>query len=107
MAIHVPIAHADAESRVFALMEAGVRARRRAWEGREIVLEPEVWPEFDELADCLTPRERYVVTALVLGGVPIDVLAERMTTTRAALYETLRDGRHKLRARLADRDAVG
>ena len=28
----------------FALLEAGVRLRRRAWQERELVLEPEVWP---------------------------------------------------------------
>ena len=28
----------------FALLEAGVRLRRRAWQEREVVLEPEAWP---------------------------------------------------------------
>jgi RNA polymerase sigma-70 factor (ECF subfamily) len=28
----------------FALLEAGVRLRRRAWQQREVVLEPEAWP---------------------------------------------------------------
>ena len=37
----------------FALLEAGVRLRRRAWQGREIVLEPERWPDF---ADGAAPR---------------------------------------------------
>ena len=30
----------------FALLEAGVRLRRRAWQDREVVLEPESWPAF-------------------------------------------------------------
>jgi len=30
----------------FALLEAGVKLRRRAWQGREVVLEPTVWPNF-------------------------------------------------------------
>src|SRR3954452_1745567 len=30
----------------FALLEAGVRLRRRAWQGREVVLEPEHWSAF-------------------------------------------------------------
>jgi RNA polymerase sigma-70 factor (ECF subfamily) len=34
--------------------------------------------------------------------VPIDVLAERLETTRGALYKTLHDARRKLRARLAE-----
>jgi RNA polymerase sigma-70 factor, ECF subfamily len=34
--------------------------------------------------------------------VPIDVLAERLTSTRGALYKTLHDARRKLRASLAE-----
>src|SRR3954467_2461200 len=30
----------------FALLEAGVRLRRRAWQGREVVLGPDSWPAF-------------------------------------------------------------
>jgi RNA polymerase sigma-70 factor (ECF subfamily) len=89
----------------FALLEAGVRARRRAWHGREVMTDSETWPEFEEIADCLTPRQRHVLMALVVSGVPIDVLAERLNTTRAAVYETLHDGRRRLRARLAERSA--
>src|SRR6187551_3109918 len=33
----------------FALLEAGVRVRRRAWQGREVVLEPEQWPSFADV----------------------------------------------------------
>ena len=35
--------------------------------------------------------------ALALNGVPIDVMAERLGTTRGALYKTLHDARRKLR----------
>jgi RNA polymerase sigma-70 factor, ECF subfamily len=35
-----------------------------------------------------------------LNGVPIDVLAERIGTTRGALYKTLHDARRKLRRHL-------
>jgi RNA polymerase sigma-70 factor (ECF subfamily) len=41
-----------------------------------------------------------VFTALALNDIPIDVLAERMQTTRGALYKTLHDARQKLRAEL-------
>ena len=106
----------------FALLEAGVRVRRRAWQGREVVLEPESWPAFadagpsveqrretTELLDALkravgerlTPHQRDVFTALALNEVPIDVLSERLGTTRGALYKTLHDARKKLRAELA------
>ena len=106
----------------FALLEAGVRLRRRAWQEREVVLEPEVWPlmadaarspqsqaELGELMralehsikSCLTEHQREVLVALTLNGVPLDVLAERLGTTRGALYKTLHDARRKLRSDLA------
>ncbi len=106
----------------FALLEAGVRLRRRAWQEREVVLEPDVWPlmadstqspehqaEQGELMralehsidSCLTEHQREVLVALTLNGVPLDVLAERLRTTRGALYKTLHDARRKLRADLA------
>jgi RNA polymerase sigma-70 factor (ECF subfamily) len=49
----------------------------------------------------LTPHQREVLIATTLNGVPIDVLAERLNTTRGALYKALHDARRKLRARLA------
>ena len=103
----------------FALLEAAVKLRRRAWQGREVPLEPESWPlvsdgrpsphhdvEGRELLrairagteERLTRHQREVFTALALNGVPIDVLAERLGTTRGALYKTLHDARTKLRA---------
>ena len=41
-----------------------------------------------------------MLVALALNGVPIDVLAERLGTTRGALYKTLHDARRKLRRAL-------
>jgi RNA polymerase sigma-70 factor (ECF subfamily) len=102
----------------FALLEAGVKLRRRAWQEREVQLDPERWPlqpdrgatperatEAAELLDALrqamaaelTPHQREVLVAVTLDGVPIDVLAERLATTRGALYKTLHDARRKLR----------
>src|SRR5947207_13985947 len=107
----------------FALLEAAVKLRRRAWQGREVPLEPETWGLFsssarepDEQAEqsellatvqraideVLTPHQRRVLVALALNGVPIDVLAERLNTTRGALYKTLHDARRKLRKHLQD-----
>ena len=105
----------------FALLEAGVRLRRRAWQEREVTLEPEVWPALahsgaspheqtqahelieairDSMAEVLTPHQRNVLSALAVNGVPIDVLAERLGSTRGALYKALHDARRKLRADL-------
>ena len=41
--------------------------------------------------------------ALAVDGVPIDVLADRLGSTRGALYKTLHDARRKLRACLDER----
>jgi RNA polymerase sigma-70 factor, ECF subfamily len=107
----------------FALLEAAVKLRRRAWQGREVPLEPESWALIgssgispdeeaeqsellraiqDAIDTVLTPHQRTVLVALALNGVPIDVLAERLTTTRGALYKTLHDARQKLRRHLTD-----
>jgi RNA polymerase sigma-70 factor, ECF subfamily len=107
----------------FALLEAGVKVRRRAWQGREVPLEAEGWARLadpraapdadaesaeliaavrDGIAEALTPHQRTVLVALTLNDVPIDVLAERLATTRGALYKTLHDARRKLRGRLAE-----
>jgi RNA polymerase sigma-70 factor, ECF subfamily len=108
----------------FALYEAAVKLRKRAWQGRELPLEPETWSLFssaglepDEeleqsellttlqgaIGEVLTPHQRRVLVALALNGVPIDVLAERLGTTRGALYKTLHDARKKLRRHLEER----
>ena len=109
----------------FALLEAAVKVRRRSWQGRELPLEPEMWELFGgpdgsspqaaaeqgellgelgtAIAEQLTPHQCEVLVAITLNGVPIDVLADRLNTTRGALYKTLHDARQKLRRHLADR----
>jgi RNA polymerase sigma-70 factor (ECF subfamily) len=105
----------------FALLEAAVKLRKRGWQDREVPLEPESWTvvasaeagpdatvEQAELLDAirgaideqLTPHQRDVLVALGLNEVPIDVLAERLGTTRGALYKTLHDARRALRRHL-------
>lgn len=106
----------------FALYEAAVKLRRHGWQERELPLEPDVWPAFasealspgEHLAEsellealrvaittCLSEHQREVLVAVTLNGIPIDVLAERLNTTRGALYKTLHDARKKLRTELA------
>jgi len=105
----------------FALLEAAVKLRKRAWQGREVPLEPESWALFSStglepeesaeqaellgtlqqaIDDVLTDHQRRVLVAIALNGVPIDVLADRLGTTRNALYKTLHDARRKLRLHL-------
>ncbi len=108
----------------FAVLEAAVKLRKRSWQGREVPLEPETWslftgagnePQADveqgelleilqrAIAEVLTPHQRRVLVALALNGVPIDVLAERLSTNRGALYKTLHVARRKLRRHLDER----
>ena len=107
----------------FALLEAAVKLRKRAWQEREVPLEPESWGLFKSaglgpeaelglsellrtvqraIAEVLTPHQRSVLVALALNEVPIDVLADRLGTTRGALYKTLHDARQKLRKHLRE-----
>jgi RNA polymerase sigma-70 factor (ECF subfamily) len=107
----------------FALLEAAVKLRRRAWQGREVPLEPEDWSRLDgggegpaaqaesrellgtvgeAIESELSDHQREVLVAVALNGVPIDVLAERLNTTRGALYKTIHDARKKLRAHLSE-----
>jgi RNA polymerase sigma-70 factor (ECF subfamily) len=109
----------------FAMFEAGTKVRRRAWQGREVPLEPESWALIangdstphqdaetgevlaalrDAIEDDLTQHQREVFVAATLNDVPIDVLAERLNATRGALYKTIHDARGKLRAALAARE---
>lgn len=112
----------------FALLEAAAAMRRRAWQGREVPLTDAGWslvsdgaPGPGERAEqaelvravrlaidsVLTPHQRHVLVALAVEEVPIDVLADRLGTTRGALYKTMHDGRRKLRAHLRDRGLLG
>lgn len=106
----------------FGILHAALEVRRAAWRDREVDLtalgEPAtggVSPEqFVEATDFsaavrsaidreLTAHQRSVVLALVMENVPIDVLAERLGSSRNALYKTLHDARVRLRASLTAR----
>src|SRR5215218_10783092 len=83
----------------FALLEAAVKVRRRAWQGREVPLEDEAWATLadagtrpggaaergelfaalrEEIEGSLSTHQREVFVAATLNDVPIDVLAERL-----------------------------
>jgi RNA polymerase sigma-70 factor (ECF subfamily) len=105
----------------FAIYSTAVTMRRRAWRDREVPLTPERWalvPDRGEQPQqhaedaeilaavghgiaALTPHQREVLVAVTLQDVPIDVLAERLGSTRGALYKTLHDARRSLRRHLA------
>jgi RNA polymerase sigma-70 factor (ECF subfamily) len=111
----------------FAIHTAGVAVRRHAWRDREIALNSS--DALEQLADRaqdpaeaaqtrellarigtaiprLTTHQRDVLLALAVEGVPIDVLAERLSTNRNALYKTLHDARTRLRRLLDDQETT-
>ena len=55
----------------------------------------------DAIESELSSHQREVLLAVAVNDVPIDVLADRLNTTRGALYKTIHDARRKLRAALA------
>lgn len=106
----------------FVILEFSSRLRRRAWHGRELKADPASWERFADTApsaqqtveyrqvldvldraveEDLSERQRMVFSAAVLEEVPIDVLAERLGSTRGAVYKTVHDARSKLRGALA------
>ena len=85
----------------------GHEVRRQAWSVREVELRddapdstipgPEAIAEAKDLAQAvrlamhvaLTGYQRRIAVAVLVDDVPIDVLADRLGTTRGALYKTL------------------
>jgi RNA polymerase sigma-70 factor, ECF subfamily len=107
----------------FAILEVSATLRRERWRGRPVTLDDAQWDRLPDphpasaqaraearellgaigraIAEDLTPRQRAIFTAVVIQEVPIDVLAERLASTRGAIYKTLHDARRKLRTQLA------
>ncbi|WP_460630316.1 RNA polymerase sigma factor [Intrasporangium mesophilum] len=103
----------------FAILQAATEVRRQAWSRREVPLEDpdtlhwsaagpaelavatELAAEVGRALDvALTAYQRRIAVALLVDEVPIDVLAERLGTTRGALYKTLHVARTRVRAYL-------
>lgn len=103
----------------FVVLEISVKLHRHAWRGRSIPTADDD-PAWDRLAqdaeqaearlesldlmralrtavaEELTPRQREAFVAVVLNEVPADVLAERLGSTRGAIYKTVHDACRKL-----------
>ncbi|WP_235352050.1 RNA polymerase sigma factor [Brevibacterium sp. UCMA 11752] len=103
----------------FGILQAGVAVRRQAWRHREVTLSetlPQVDPGYgpaslaegsdlaravrSALVSALTARQRQIMIALLIDDVPIDVLAQRLGTTRNALYKNVHGARKRLREAL-------
>ena len=106
----------------FALLEISVRLRRRAWSTRRVALDEAAWgrlADSDEdthrslqeremlnavrnaVEEKLTEHQRRIFLAAVAEEVPIDVIAERIGSSRGAVYKVVHDARRKLRTALA------
>ena len=99
----------------FALLEAAVRLRELAWrETSRTLLQSDAANQaslalqaiLDEGIGELTADQRQVLEALTIHGVPIDVLAERMQTTRGEIYQKLSSARRVLRDDLMRQNTV-
>ena len=111
----------------FAIHTAGVAVRRHAWRDRELATDPshalaqladrsndpaeaaesrELLARIGTAIASLTAHQRDVLLALAVDGVPIDVLADRLSTNRNALYKTLHDARTRLRGLLDYQEAT-
>ena len=107
----------------FVIFETSTRLRRHAWRHRKVELDDTVWDRLSDSAppalqrleneqllvalhravdEHLTERQRLIFQSVTMHDVPIDVLAERLGTSRGAIYKTLHDARGKLRRALND-----
>ena len=107
----------------FVILEVSTRLRRHAWRHRKVEMDDRVWerlpdkapPALQRLEDDqliaalhravdehLTERQRLIFQSVVLDEVPTDVLAERLGSSRGAIYKTLHNARAKLRQALIE-----
>ena len=105
----------------FVILEFSTKVRRRIWRSRAVEADESIWNrlptqgpnalqevESRELVaalrravqDRLTEHQRMIFQSAALDDVPIDVLAERLASSRGAIYKTLHDARRKLRTAL-------
>jgi len=107
----------------FAILETSSRLRRHAWRHQKVELDDTTWDRLPDkapsvlqqlendqvvstlhraVAEQLTERQRLIFQSVAMDDVPIDVLAERLGSSRGAIYKTLHDARAKLRQALID-----
>ena len=51
----------------------------------------------------LTDRQRQAMMAVMVGGMPLEEVAERMDTNRNALYKLIHDARKRMQKSLQER----
>jgi RNA polymerase sigma-70 factor (ECF subfamily) len=68
--------------------------------GRRAILQMMIEMVQRLIAEELTERQREAMMAIMVGGMPMQEVAERMGTNRNALYKLLHDGRKRLQTRM-------
>jgi RNA polymerase sigma-70 factor, ECF subfamily len=113
----------------FAIFEVATKIGRHFWRHATMPMDAEDWDrlpdrfglEPDRVSEwrdliaalhravdtVLSDRQRRVFVAVVLNGVPLDVVAAGLGSNRNAIYKTLFDARRKLRAALAANGHLG
>ena len=103
----------------FAILHTATAVRRELWSHAEVDLSsvPEPASRLGDpvahveglamsealrrcIAEFLTPHQQRILIAIAVEGVPIDVIADRLHTTRNTVYKTLHDARKNLRVAL-------
>jgi len=106
----------------FAIHQVSLKTRHHLWSGPRTQLGEAAWERLEHQApdspqqqaerrgqlralrhavEDLTHHQREVFVAVALNETPVDLVAERLGSTRGAIYKTLFDARVKLRASLA------
>jgi RNA polymerase sigma-70 factor, ECF subfamily len=107
----------------FVMWEVSTKIARHFWRATTVPMDQQDWDRLPDLLgvqpheraewhellaalrqaveEDLTDRQRKVFVAIALNNVPMDALALELATSRNAIYKTLFDTRHKLRASLA------
>ena len=106
----------------FVVFEVSAALGRHAWRRAGVAWDPPTWEALPErlglspedvalgaelvaatreaVETALTPHQRRVFTAIVVGGTPVDAVAADLGTTRGAVYKTVFDARASLRRAL-------
>ncbi len=95
-------------SGVAASLDDGLPARiledRRAPDPERALQQAQVWTLLQDIIQReLTPRQRTVLVAGVFRGMPLDLVAESLGTTRDNVYKLLHDARRSVQRRLLER----
>ena len=113
----------------FVIVEVSAKLGRHFWRRPTVALDADSWDQLPDrfglrpeehavrsdvmlavrraIEEELTERQRQVFTAIAINGIPVDALAEKLGSSRNALYKTMFDARRKLRAVLATHGYVG